>query len=760
MTKKIDEAVSLNVSSSQGEMTSNTTFTAEDTAALAVMLKNAGIAGNSTMFNGPATMTVDAVEGTSSMSTIIQAPDLRSIMQLLEPEFAATADLDAAIDDFNDAEATAQVQADAALDSDEIAPEAPVDALDDMPMGTDVYADVDMEEAVIDASGAFKQRQADTKAMRTNNTLADISAGVDDYLNDILGKPEKYSDENGVVVDAGDEFRARRKEIDNERSYAYNQAKLTGVADPSERYYDDEDEDEESTDGAYRDAENEYDDEIEEDADYDYRSHDVEPKPYAGVADRKPVQPKTKSIPARSGDNPLEEDVSFPDTEEGAIEALRAWSNFGDRLNDATAKPDPVSDGVWLVSYQGGRSIVYLNQQDFESVDESLSEDVGETFSFRTYFELGGQEVEANVKYTTYGDRTELESVVNDMTGDEILPQLPREMVEKLTAHAVDDFKSNSKGVAAQSRGFADYFNEAKARNHVAPKKSVGSDDLLDEFRLNELSGELKDRYAAAAHASKAHHEKKAGAADDRLYDRWASKRHGVESNPDAEARLTRYMKKHDSIARKREKGLDHLGQLDEISDETKNSYFKKAAADIDTHANHSSKMRGIGNDDQADKHDAKILKRAQGMNRAIAREEEELDEAGYNQREQKTRQYGEPFYLNTDCGYASLESIMNGTAEYFDDMQSGSSKIGVTVLEINRNGKTGLNYITGLDRTPAGTKVTCVTATSTGEKYRPGKVITSFTSNDLVNNYDMVVDQLASHGISPSKKLPVKTFD
>lgn len=741
MTKKIDEAVSLNVSSSQGEMTSNTTFTAEDTAALAVMLKNAGIAGNSTMFNGPATMTVDAVEGTSSMSTIIQAPDLRSIMQLLEPEFAATADIDAAVDDFNDAEATAQAQADAALDSIEIAPEGPVDAQDDMAMGMDACVDVDTDmdfvddqmgdiDAPMDAGETgpiikenmeddfFEMYGEDNLDYARQNPNEIMTADDESWTTGAIFVPANsltgLSDENedGDDEDLQDVMIARIAESIGQSIGDYSMTcwlhydEETGDPDLSVDNlfwvgWELEEEDDEEEDDDYEDDLD--DDDLDhgmslgrhtdESVDYDYRDHDVEPKPYAGVADRKPVQPKTKQVPARSGDNPLEEDV-------------------------------------------------------------------GETFSFRTYFELGGQEVEANVKYTTYGDRTELESVVNDMTGDEILPQLPREMVEKLTAHAADDFKSNSKGVEAQGRTFADYFNEAKARNHVAPKKSVGSDDLLDEFRLNELSSELKDRYAAAAHASKAHHEKKAGAADDRLYDRWASKRLGTESNPDAEARLTRYMKKHDSIARKREKGLDHLGQLDEISDETKNSYFKKAAADIDNHANHSSKMRGIGNDDQADKHDAKILKRAQGMNRAIAREEEELDEAGYNQRDEKTRQYGAPFFLNTDCGYASLDSIMNGTAEYFDDMQSGSSKIGVTVLEINRNGKTGLNYITGLDRTPAGTKVTCVTATSTGEKYRPGKVITSFTSNDLVNNYDMVVDQLASHGITPSKKLPVKTFD
>lgn len=740
MTKKIDEAVSLNVSSSEGEMTSNTTFTAEDTAALAVMLKNAGIAGNSTMFNGPATMTVDAVEGTSSMSTIIQAPDLRSIMQLLEPEFAAAAEMDGIVDNTVADQQSAEVDHDAALDSIEIAPETPVDALDDMPADVDDSSAIDADlEFVDDQMGSHGDLGAGEPIIKENMEDDFYEMFGDEDLeharqrpNEVLTAEDESWEVGAVFVPANtieymsDEDEDHDSEEDELRDSLISriaQALGNELRDYSMTTWlhfneetcepdftvdnlfwvgweiEDSDEDEDYDDDDYDDLE---DDDLDhgsalgrhtdESVDYDYRDHDVEPKPYAGVADRKPVQPKTKRVPARSGDNPLEEDI-------------------------------------------------------------------GETFSFRTYFELGGQEVEANVKYTVYGDRTEVESVVNDTTGDEILPQLPREMVEKLTAHAADDFKSNSKGVEAQGRTFADYFNEAKMRNHVAPKKSVGSDDLLDEFRLNELSSELKGRYATAAHASKSKHEKRAAELDDLVHDAKSAEDMGIVRKG-ATDRVARVRNGHDRTAWKREKGLDRLGQLDEISDETKNSYFKKAAADINNHANHSDKMRGIGNHDQADKHDAKIMKRAQGMNRAIAREEEELDEAGYNQRQQKVSQYGKPFYLNTDCGYASLESIVNGTAEYFDDMSSGSSKIGVTVLEINRNGKTGFNYITGLDRSPAGTKVTCVTATSTGEKYRPGKVITSFTANDLVNNYEMVVDQLAAHGISPSKKLPVKTFD
>lgn len=236
-------------------------------------------------------------------------------------------------------------------------------------------------------------------------------------------------------------------------------------------------------------------------------------------------------------------------------------------------------------------------------------------------------------------------------------------------------------------KGFKDYFREATDRNFVAPvvETPVTGDTLLDEFRLNELSNDVK------------------------------------------------------------------------------NSYFKKAAADINNHANHSEKMRGIGNNDQADKHDAKIMSRARGMHRAIAKEAE-LDEAGRADWQQKARQYGEPYYLNTDCGYASLDSIMRAEG-FFSDMEMGlaqhATKVGFTVLEIDRNGKKGYNFVNSPDsRLQPGTPVTCVTQTSNGDKFRPGKFIASFTAKDLSMNLDQVEAELAKYGITPSKKLPVKTFD
>jgi hypothetical protein len=198
--KKIDEAVTLNVSTQQGEMSSSTSFTAEDTAALVDLLKNAGI--QSQMFNGPASLSIDVQEKNGAMSSTIQAPDLRSIMHLLEPEFQAAGDPDFVPDE------------------QEI---EPLDA-------------VEPETGAVDAT---------------------------------------FDADGNLTLDTG---------------------------------------------------------EVEEEADYDYRTHDVHPSEYAGKADKKPVQPNTKSVPARSGDNPLAE------TDEMAKpkyrKAYRAYPPFGVVITD------------------------------------------------------------------------------------------------------------------------------------------------------------------------------------------------------------------------------------------------------------------------------------------------------------------------------------------------------------------------------------------------------------------------------------------
>lgn len=588
MTDKtqLDEAASLNISAQNGDMNSTTTFVADDVAALATLLKNAGVAGNSAVFNGPATLTIDAEENGGTMSTVIQAPDLRTIMNLLEPEFAATADLDMELDgpDMGDQEA----------------------------------------EDVIATDGAVG----------------------------VVANPENYSVSDGEYdVDLGDPL----------------------------------------------------EDDLEEEADYDYRDNEAGTEEYQGVSDRKPVQAKTKDVPARSGDNPV-----------------RSLKDYMEEARKKRGNNPTFGRGVYGMGYGYGR--------------DDHEEDNGADTSAELGFDMGGD------------------------------------------------------------------FGESSAES------------LSKEFNLNELSSDTLSSYVDKARASKAHHEKKASDLEDLGHDADRASKMGI-MRAGAGDRVRKWQAPHDATARRREIGLDRLGAVEEeninelsvdainryvaragderpegkalamkkkwgnkdfgfeeprvkakwghevdeetvneISNDTKNRYFKKAADDINTHAQHSSNMRGIGNHDQADKHDARVFKRAKGMNAAIAKESEgDLDEASRATFQDKARQFGTPYYLNTDCGYASLDDL--GTHDYFDHS-------GVVVLSINRNGKWGLNYVAGQDSTPPGTKVTCVTQTSSGQKYREGKVVDSFTMDEYNNDREGLAKRLATHGITPTRKLSVKTFD
>lgn len=404
--KKLDEAATLTVSCENNGMTSNTTFSADDATALAELLKNAGIAGNSAIFNGPATLTLDVEEKGGTMSSTINAPDLRSIMHLLEPEFAEVGDIDT----------------------------------------SDLPAEMD-----------------------------------DDDIVDPVIEPE-------VAVEPEAELEVVPAEVDMGMD-------LEGPADEMEFSIGDE--------------------EIGEEADYDFRTHDAHPEEYAGVSDKKIVQPETNTVPARSGDNPI--------------------------------------------------------------------------------------------------------------------------------------------------KGFKDYFKEASDRNFVEPPKPVTMESLLDEFTKTV--------------------------------------------SPEQKAKL---------------------------------------------HAQLRDYHRANGREDIAKKHDDVLAG--------------ELDEAGRQDWQAAQKKYGEPYYLNTDCGYASLESIM-ASEGFFDNMEMGlaqhSTKTGFTILEIDRNGKKGYNFVNSPDgRLQPGTPVSCITQTSNGQKIRPGKFIASFTAQELSTNYEGVVAELAKLGITPNKKLPVKTFD
>lgn len=635
MTKKIDEAVSLHMTSQNGEMNATTSVEAEDLTALALVLKNAGIAGNSEAFNGPATLNVTVQENGSTLTSSINSPDLRSIMNLLEPHFAAVGDV----------------------------------AEPEVDMG------MDLEEPV----------------------------------------------------------------VQNEES-----TKMT---------------------------------------------------PYAGIADRKPVQPDTKRVPARSGDNPLIEGPfdhmkgQFPDTEQGAIDFMKFMSDHD--MDGATARPDPEVKNVWLVTHGNGRSIVYLNDLDFEDVDESIAPK-----SFRDYVEEASSKKSKTPKfgYGVYG--------------------------VGYFGHSSREEEDHGEDVSAElGFDFGGDFGESE----------VSPDSLLDEFKLTELSNDAKMNYLAKAQADKADHEKRASDLEDLSYDADRAAKMGV-MRPGAGDRVRKWRDQHDRVAWKREKGIDRIvgreptdeEQVNEISQEVKDRYRAKAfkakddsdfAADFyNTHDDpeirdpalgseyarkSSNRAKGIsrsypeekprrhevkydnatGYYDVIDTHTGETVARqvanSGGAAMSIAANwdykaekamsESDLEEAGpglyragnrgrtVSDYERKSRQYGKPFYLNTDCGYASLDDI--GTHEYFGHG-------GVVVLSINRSGKWGLNYVAGSDDTPADTPVTCITQTSNGIKYRPGKVVDSFTMDEYHNDREGLEKRLAAHGITPTKKLSVKTFD
>ncbi len=563
--KKLDEAATLNLSHTEGDMTATTTFTADDTVALAAMLKNAGIAGASNHFNGAASLVVDNSEG--GMSTTIQAPNLRSIMQLLEPDFAAADQevdaLDAEADDDHivDPVPVEEPCVDAACDT-EIGFDEPVDATVDAD-GNLALAGSEIDEAFDKSSKIQWPSEVWDFAILCGKTIASLegetnnydAAEWEDYAEDVYqeypsNKPDwTVGDLLKDMANAGysipvDKDHGSDLEYNDANTW-YSAAKKYGYTVDFDGYgsrtaFDDNHQKVGEWTGQYgnistantgwlKTPKNE---QVEE-AEYDYREHDVHPHEYAGVADRKPVQPDTKVVPARSGDNPLSEE-QFPDTEEGAISALSAWSNLGDRLNGASAEPDPMVKDVWLVHYQGGKAIVYLAQNDFETIEE-----------------------------------------------------------------------------ATKPKSFSDYVREAEARN--------------------------------------------------------------VEEDVEVEAEVT----------------MESLLQ--------------------------------------------------------------EYGRGGADSYQRNSRQYGPPFFLNTDCGYASLNDL--GTHEYFQHD-------GVVILAINRSGKWGLNYVAGSDNTKPGTLVTVVTPTSSGQKYREGKVVDSFTMAEYQNDRAGLEARLAQHGISPTKKLSVKTFD
>jgi len=899
--KKLDEAATLNVSNADGDVNSSTTFSADDLPQLALLLKHAGV--ESAMFNGPASLSVDQQTPTGTVSTSIQAPDLRSIMNMMEPDFQAAGDMEDAVND---------TVSDMEPETPEIAPESPVEEPIDDTGAVDAVVDDEGNLALADESiePVLENSEDDfyeemdrfdpsnlTQEMGTDfigGTYQDydvaykqVPAGVeiseadeDDLIEELMrfaDKPEGpdmvcwvHLDENGdpdtsvpntLVVGwaVGDGDGDDEDEDDLEEASDADLQTFEVSVECAWEAGNDEDEDE-------------YEDE-DDDASGGWSTH--------WETIYKKIQAATWQEAKAMAEAEIKHYGGDVDPQGAMFEMMdNGWEegNTGSSMTE--------EHGIWVMNIVQNDRMVYVKEDLTEEADYDYREhDVHP----KTYTGLGSRDI--------------------------VQPDTKR-----VPARSSDN-------PMPESKTFSDYVREAQERNPLAEQEAqkVTTQTLLDEFRLQELSRDTLDSYTAKAKASKASNEKKAGTLDDLIRDREIRSRAGIGHNDNADARLKSKRAKHDRNAWKREKGLDRLGasddQLDEISNDTKNSYFKKAADQINRHANHSAMHRELGNHDMADQHDALIAKRAKGMNAAIAKEdhtysakaaskgkdlgkpgknfdkiakkaakeygskeagervagailsklrhkhesmEEDLDikdiknheidlddpandevenlrkaspakrskiikdverdmhedeqpgdryvvrsrayppygyhvvdthepdvwhnavtpitknpyeaqadadvlngrphpqdpslngevDEGYNEDyRRKVNQYGEPFYLNTDCGYASLEDIKAG-AGYFD------YKDGFTVLEMDRNGKKGLNYITGYTKTPIGTKVTCVTQTRTGQKFRPGVVVAAYTDDEVEHQYENVAADLARLGITPTKKLSVKTFD
>lgn len=394
-------------------------------------------------------------------------------------------------------------------------------------------------------------------------------------------------------------------------------------------------------------------DSLDEDCGYDYREHDPRPKPYPGKGSRDVVQPDTRRVPARSSDNPL---IQPKEIEESAEPQSKTFKDYVAEMFEDNSQ-------------------IMAQDNDIETMKSDITR----------FAEKIGMGMD--------GARYLMKSL---------------EMANEMSIRSAHRYVAGQYWPAATGDDIA-MVNDILRRD-------ITSESLVLEFqkfspeRLNELSPELKRRYIAKASAEKEKHEKRAGELDDLGYDADRAEKMGI-MKPGAGDRVRKWVKDHDRIAYRREKGLD----------------------------------RATGYVSEPQMEDEAVL--------------EKMDW------KQKIRQYGTPFYINTDMGYASLDSIMSGNEEYFEDILDGiekhSTRIGFTILEIDRNGRKGFNYINSPENSlQPGTPVTVITQTTTGNKFRPGKFIMSVTAAELADDYDKVVANLSKLGISPSKKLPVKSFD
>jgi hypothetical protein len=546
---KLDEAATLNVSNNGEEgVNSSTSFTAEDTLGLVQLLKAAGV--QSQMFNGPANLTVD-VQGEGGMvTTNVGAPNLRAIMNLLEPDFELAGQMDDSLAaqeieaELEEPYADHQAEVEAELAADEInAPVKPLgEAIDDHAFDMSDGLKPGDDRVEIDDYG-------DEVVIFVAKTVNMDETSFEEVFDMLEKAALEAGQNNGLVVSVGADQGSDGK--------MYGQHLVQGFNDATGEFV--EDDNAQGTVIAWAAWRAEEAD-LEEEANYDYRENEAGTTEYAQRADKKVVQPATKRVPARSGDNPLEEGVN--DT---------SFTSY--------------------IELPDGEEIEVTVEFDYDSGEFDTGLDYPKTGSF--------------------GEQVTIAAVMHN--GQDIVNQLDHSVISRLEQEALDhltDGANDDPRESIEPTGFKDYLKKVEAAKNLRQVKMVGEDDLIGEYR--------------------------------------------------------------------------------------------GARADSST-------------------------------------------------------KYGQPMYLNTDCGYASFNDL--GSHEYFH-MDHESS--GVTIVKINRNGKWGFNYVSGYGAPSfkPGQKVTVVTQTSTGDKYREGEVVDTFTSAEYVKNKDELLARLEQHGIKPDRKLSVKTFD
>jgi len=943
--KKLDEAATLNVSNADGDVNSNTTFNAEDLPGLALLLKHAGV--KSAMFNGPATLTVDEQTPTGSVSSSIAAPDLRTIMSMMEPDFQAAGEMDDIVSD-----TAADMEPEMGDNVVDPAPEEPAEE----PMG-----DTGAVDAVVDDEG--------------NLTLADesIEPVLENSEDDFYEEMDRFDPSNLTQEMGTDYIEGTYQDYD----VAYKQV-------PAGVELTEADEDDlidqimefagrtdqpDMISWVHLDEDGAPDTTVPNTLVVGWDAGDPkddldeaeEASALAKVATLAPHNPLIDSFAGMIGDMAGATSVGrgfsaiadwpsdhltmvdknlMDQAEQEAMEFFRKAADANDDIDAVISQAcSEISAAMGLADAADQMEEVALDtsfgwSSDFENSgddEDDLDEQViGEAmddaaFDMACNLTFGKNEVVID----SYGDQyiilvSKTVYDIDDVDEDDLFEELEKIAIQKADENGLTLLTGVVDGYGVYlERGWMDENNNPVDEPtgpaiFYAAWRTADEDGLDEEADYDYREHDVHPRaYAGIGSRDIVQPDTKrvpARSSDNPM----PESKTFADYVKEAQDRNPSVGKEIENVTT--ESLLDEF-RLQELSNDTKNSYFKKASDQINRHANHSAIHRELGNHDMADQHDALIAKRARGMNAAIAKEDhtysakaaakgkdlgkpgknfdkiakkaakeygskeagervagavlaklrhkhesvdEDLDikdiknheidlddpandevdnlrkvspakrakimkdverdmnedhqpgdryvvrsrayepygyvvvdtqepdewhnavtqvfqnpheaqaeaevfngrphpldpslndevDEGYNEDyRRKVTQYGEPFYLNTDCGYASFEDIKAG-AGYFD------FKDGFTVLEIDRNGKKGLNFINSYSKTPIGTRVTCVTQTRTGQKCRPGRVMAAFTADEVENQYENVAVDLARLGITPTKKLPVKTFD